>query len=220
MKNKTPAIIYSSLILFFILGTIACYLYPGGNWWEKDYPHYHLWLNFFCDALKTVAYNGENNSLGSNIASIAMLVFFIGVLLPTWVVLPQRISKNSTVKWINRLGIFSIPCVSLIPLSAFITIPVSHLVIVLTAVVPGVCATALLCKVIVSEPKTSTMLKLLGIANVLLTVLLVIWYLLEEITENYSMITPGIPKLLLLTLIIWIIMLLRETNSNAKRLPV
>jgi hypothetical protein len=220
MSNKVPAIIYSSLIVFLLLGTLAGYLYPGGHWWEHDYPKYHLWLNFFCDALKTVAYNGESNILGSNIASIAMLVFFIGVLLPTWVALPQRISRSSTVKWINRLGLFSIPCVSLIPLSTFITIPVPHLVVVLIAVVPGVCATGMMCKVIVHEPEASSMLKLLGIANVLLTILIVIWYLVEEITENYSMITPGMPKLLLLTLIIWIIMLLRETTSTARRLSL
>jgi len=75
--NKAVPNIITSITLFLLLGTYSSYLYPGGHWWDTQYPHYHFWLNFFCDALKNTAYNDQPNHLGANIASIAMFIFLL-----------------------------------------------------------------------------------------------------------------------------------------------
>jgi len=205
--------ILSSLLIFVLVGGVSCYIYPGGHWWDQQYPNYHFWLNYFCDALKTTAHNGENNQLGATLASLAMLVFFVGVLLPSWVIMPQKISQHRHVKWVNRLGYFTIPCVSLIPLGVFIVFPVSHMVIVLIAVIPGVIATGLMCLMIIGEASASNALKYTGVWNILLVTVVMIWYLTEAILDEYGMIVPGLQKVLLFSVISWVILLVKEKPS-------
>jgi len=202
-----------SLVIFVLVAGIACYIYPGGHWWDQQYPNYHFWLNYFCDALKTTAYNGEGNQLGATLASLAMLVFFVGVLLPTWVALPQMICRHRYIKWVNRMGYLSIPCVSLIPLGAYITFPVSHMVIVLIAVIPGLVATGLMCMVLSKEASISKMLKFSGICNIMLAAIVMVWYLTEAMTDDYGMMVPGLQKVLLFSLIGWVFLLIREKNQ-------
>jgi len=86
------------------------------------------------------------------------------------------------------------------------------MVTVLIAVIPAVTATGVLCVFVVQNTDTSLSMKILGMGNIILGITVVICYVIEELSENYSIFVPGLQKLILITLIIWIVMLVKESD--------
>ncbi len=88
------------------------------------------------------------------------------------------------------------------------------MVIVLIAVIPGLIATGLICLMIIGETEVSKTLKYTGVWNILLATTVMVWYLTEVISDDYGMIIPGLQKVLLLSVMSWVILLVKEKKPG------
>jgi hypothetical protein len=65
---------------FVLLMGGAMAAYPGGHLWDKSSPGYDFWRNFWCDLLRSEAYNGVQNLVAPALARTAMSCLAVGIL--------------------------------------------------------------------------------------------------------------------------------------------
>lgn len=66
-----------SVILFLILSSIAMYFYPGGTNADDGTSGYDLFLNYYSDLGRTIAFNGERNQVSFWLFNISIIIFGI-----------------------------------------------------------------------------------------------------------------------------------------------
>ncbi len=85
--KKISFLFWAGMILFLITMGTSAVLYPGGNRFDANYPHYSFTGNFLCDLFDGVAYNGRVNP-GKIYAEIGAYTFALTMLL-FWNILPN-----------------------------------------------------------------------------------------------------------------------------------
>jgi hypothetical protein len=77
-------IVIAGILAFLALTTLAMFVYPGGTNLDKTSAGYQFFFNFFSDLGRTVAHNGQPNTVASLMFVLAMasaggglIVFFI-----------------------------------------------------------------------------------------------------------------------------------------------
>ena len=66
------------VVVFLGAGAFAAHAYPGGTHWGRDTSGAHL-TTFFCDLLRPVALNGDDNAAGARAAQLALLALALGL---------------------------------------------------------------------------------------------------------------------------------------------
>jgi hypothetical protein len=77
-------VVIAGILAFLALTTLAMFVYPGGTSLDKTSAGYQFFFNFFSDLGRTVAHNGQPNTLASVLFVLAMacaggglIMFFI-----------------------------------------------------------------------------------------------------------------------------------------------
>lgn len=132
-----------SVFAFAGLGALSLWLYPGGNAFNRHTQGYHFWHNFICDALAPRAIDGTPNILGSRVGIAAMGVIALLGLAVLWGWVPRLLRARRWIVWLVRVsGMMAILGLLLMFGEAFMKMPLSHHVLVLSAATPGIIATS------------------------------------------------------------------------------
>jgi hypothetical protein len=82
--NAAYRLVIAGILAFLVLTTVAMFIYPGGSGIDKTSAGYQFFFNFFSDLGRTVAHNGQANTVSSLLFTLAMacaggglIVFFI-----------------------------------------------------------------------------------------------------------------------------------------------
>lgn len=77
-------VVIAGILAFLALTTLAMFIYPGGTNLDKTTAGYQFFTNYFSDLGRTVAHNGQPNTVSSVLFTLAMacaggglIVFFI-----------------------------------------------------------------------------------------------------------------------------------------------
>lgn len=91
------------VFLYLLSTSIAIYLYPGGNKFDRSFQGHSFKDNFWCDLFSQVAYNGALNPgrvfaiLGNYVIAFAMISF--------WISISELFKKEQSLsRWVKILG--------------------------------------------------------------------------------------------------------------------
>lgn len=135
------------LVLFSFAIGAAMGAYPGGTHLDPTQAGYDFWNNFWCDALRNPALNGEPNVRGARMASIALWVLSAG-LLPFWGMAAElsvpRVEAASAartaIRWLGTCAMLGMMGVTVLPSDQY---PFVHGLLVSVAGPLGILAAAL-----------------------------------------------------------------------------
>lgn len=200
--------IVGSVAAFAGLELAAMSLYPGGTWWDATTRGHRFWENFLCDLEWRVALNGVPNPVGSRFATAAMLVLLAG-LAAFWLGVPRAFEDRaprgaSAVPWLGLGSAVGTLAVILMPSDRFGAL---HGVMVLTAGVPGLLATALAVRVLaVGEPPPKIAAWTGGgmLSFALADFALYAWHFLAHTPG--SILGPALQKVALVLLLSWMVL--------------
>lgn len=111
--------VFGVLVVFsFTLGG-ALGVYPGGTFFDPSHRGYDFWSNFWCDALRNPALNGEPNARGARLTSVALWVLSAG-LIPFWGVAASlgaahRPAVRGAIQGLGVVAMLGMMAVSLLP---------------------------------------------------------------------------------------------------------
>jgi len=123
----------------WILGGLSVWYYPGGNHFNNYQAGYSFTHNWICDSFSLWGYNGQQNLIGSRLATVAMLVFVWLALFPLWAfLLSTWISSKTSQRFMIGLAFLSAGGLSSLPLSYQLELPIGHDWVVWFAVIPTI----------------------------------------------------------------------------------
>ncbi|GJM34442.1 MAG: hypothetical protein DHS20C18_34430 [Saprospiraceae bacterium] len=96
-----------SIVLFFMLTSLAMQVYPGGTIHDRSSEGYTFWHNYFSDLGRTRAWNKAPNLKSSLLFKGALLIAG-GCLLLFFAVLPRFFKGNESKGWATLAAILGI----------------------------------------------------------------------------------------------------------------
>lgn len=102
-RGKLFLLAMAGCVQFLVLSAVAMPLYPGGNYSDNSTAGYEFHRNFFSDLGRTVAHNGDSNTvsmvlfiIGLSLAGLALIIFFLAV--------PPHFAENRTSRRLSLIG--------------------------------------------------------------------------------------------------------------------
>ena len=206
------------MLIFVLAIALAIGAYPGGTWWDRDRIGHSFWQNFLCDLLHNPALNHSPNRFGSQMATLGMLVFVVGLCV-FWSIAGRlfcclpRLSKLITI-----IGAIGTPLVAAVPLQPSNRFPRLHTASVTLGGLPAILALVSICLGFYFEPHISRMVRAAtsGFAVLVLTCLGL--YTREAVLGGASLrILPILERIASIATILWVLTLTRTVELRRKR---
>ncbi len=87
-RGKLFLLAMAGCVQFLVLSAVAMPLYPGGNYSDNSTAGYEFHRNFFSDLGRTVAHNGDSNTvsmvlfiIGLSLAGLALIIYSLVVMI-------------------------------------------------------------------------------------------------------------------------------------------
>lgn len=207
----SAAMVCGVLVLFSFAIGAAMGAYPGGTHFDSGRVGYDFWYNFWCDALRNPALNGEANTRGARMASIAMWVLSSG-LLPFWgiaaaLTVPRSPTSaaRAAIRWLGMGAMLGLMGVTILPSNRY---PFLHGLLVTTTGPMGLLAAGIAIMKGWSSPLVPRLASLVG-AVALITALgnLVQYGRQFWLAAEASPHLPGAQKVATLFFLVWVVSL-------------
>lgn len=164
MGNAVVALVAASVALL----ALAMASYPGGTSLDRGARGHDLWRNFLCDLTAPVALNGEANSGGAALASLALLCLGLALGLFWWHLSALVVRGDRMRRAVRTAGLISSLALIVLPLTRWSLLLWFHPLLVFLSVLPGLVAAALLLYELRRARPTWWVLWALGVATFVL----------------------------------------------------
>ncbi len=122
-----------------VLLVLAIASYPGGTSFDRSAPGHDLLRNFLCDLTAPVALNGAANPRGATLASLAILLLGVALILFWWTLAGVALAHRSR-SVVRATGAISSIAMMTLPLTRWAPLLWFHPVVVFISAVPGLVA--------------------------------------------------------------------------------
>jgi hypothetical protein len=113
--------------------------YPGGTSFDRSAPGHDLLRNFLCDLTAPVALNGAANTRGAALASLAIVLLGLALVLFWWTLAGLAFAGQAR-GVVRATGVFSSIALMTLPLTRWAPLLWFHPLVVFTSAVPGLVA--------------------------------------------------------------------------------
>jgi hypothetical protein len=103
VRGRLFLLAMAGCVQFLLLSTVAMFFYPGGTYSDEDTAGYAFMQNFFSDLGRTLAHNGDSNTVSMvlfiialSVAGLSLIVFFLAVL--------PHFAENRTSRRLSKAG--------------------------------------------------------------------------------------------------------------------
>lgn len=114
--------------------------YPGGTSFDRSAPGHDLLRNFLCDLTAPVALNGAANSRGAALASLAIVLLGLALVLFWWTLAGLAFGGARARSVVRATGVASSIALMTLPLTRWAPLLWYHPLVVFTSAVPGLVA--------------------------------------------------------------------------------
>ena len=160
--SRAPRVLTFTVLAFVAIFSLAAAAYPGGTHFDHASVGHDFWLNTMCDVTRSFALDGRPNSLGSTLASLAMIVLAAGLGV-TFALLPRLFgARRRTARAVRALGTVSAlgaVAVVLLPSDRFGSL---HGLAIVCAGIPGLAASLLALVAVLRERRSARAVTVLG----------------------------------------------------------
>jgi hypothetical protein len=122
-----------------VLLVLAIANYPGGTSFDRSAPGHDLLRNFLCDLTAPVALNGAANATGATLASLAILLLGVALVLFWWNLAGVAFAHRAR-RVVRATGTVSSIAMITLPLTRWAPLLWFHPLVVLISAVPGLVA--------------------------------------------------------------------------------
>ena len=204
------------LAAFVLLMVASMWAYPGGDQFDLQHDGHRFFHNFICDLFESEALNGKPNGLGAALAGLAVLVMFLGVLLPLWwYPFGENGGPRGLVIFARSAGALSTACMLLMCVEVAMRLPIEHALLALTTAGAGLVATIAVVVGGLLQPQRSWLDRGLGLAVVISAAANIIYFVSVEFGDaKLTPVLPGTQKLIAVVLIAWLSVRTRASGAQ------
>jgi hypothetical protein len=213
-----PRISLLGLASFWLLMLLAMRTYPGGNFAALSHSSHDFFANYWCDLLRDVALNGQDNERGATLARAGMAAM-AAALGAFWLRAGRGLARP--VAWrvaaagsVSSLAMLFVAC---LPSDRF---PQAHAPAVLVAGAPGFACGVAIAATALRRSREAPLFAVLSFALVVLAALNLALYVdVACISGGHNALLPGLQKLASFVLTGWITVGLRDWERPQRKSP-